>query len=489
MSIASDSEPDVDVLDTDAAGLAVVRGGAIRVVCYVVGALISAGGAALLYHKLGLVGVGHYVTIASIVAIVSGFSDLGLTAVGLRDSATLNPRQRSELFADLLGLRLTLTILGLLIALPIVSFGYRSMIVFGVLLAGIGLLAQTAQDNLSLVLQVELRLGSISILELLRQVLTVLGILLLVLAGAHLLAFVSVAIPVGAVLLVVAARMVRRQRSLRPKFSWRRWRPLLLRVLPYSAATAASVLYFRVAVVMVSQLSTTRQEGLFGASYRIIDFLTLVPSVLAGVALPIFSRAASNDPKRFVYGIGRVFEVGLIVGVGAALCIGIGSPFVLQVIGGAQYAGADGVLTIQGIGLGATFVGIVWANGLLSLGLYRQIMVLNIAALAGIVIVLALLIPDHGAKGAAVATALGEICGAVANGVLVMRRHPSLLRCLRVMPRVALAAALGAASLAIPGISPFERTIVAGLVYLIALLLVGAIPRELAVLLPRRFGV
>ena len=478
----------VDVLATSAAGPAAVRGGALRVISYAVGAAISAGGAALLFRQLGLVNSGHYVTAVTVVGVVGGVSDLGITAVGLRESAILDQRGRSELFADLLGLRMVLTSLGLAIALALVSLGYSSEIVIGVLFAGIGLMLQTIADNLALQLQVTLRLGTIAVLEVLRQALTVLGMLLIVLAGGHLLAFLSLSMPVGVVLLAITALLVRRQRSLRPRFSWQRWRPILMRILPYSAAVAASVLYYRVAVLMVSQLSDSRQQGLFNVSFRIIDVLTLVPSMLAGAALPIFSRAASEDHERLVYGLGKVFEVGLIVGAGVALTIGIGSPFILRVLGGAQYVPAAGVLTIQGIGLGATFVGIVWANGLLSLALYRQILVLNAGGLIGIIVLLALVVPDHGARGAAVATAAGEIGAALASGVVLIRRHRGLARSLRSLPRVALATALGAASLAIPELTSLERTLIAGVVYLLALLVLRAYPQELKAMLPSRFG-
>ncbi len=481
-------EPDVDVLATSEAGPKAVRGGGIRVISYGVGALISAGGAALLFRQLGLVNTGHYVTAVTVVGIVGGVSDLGISAVGLRESATLDQSKRSELFADLLGLRLLLTSVGVAIAVALTSLGYPSEIAIGVLLAGVGLMLQTIADNLSLQLQVTLRIGTIAFLEVLRQALTVLGMLLLVLVGGQLLGFLSLSIPVGVVLLVITARLVRHQRSLRPRFSWRRWRPILMRILPYSAAVAASVLYFRVAVLMVSQLSNNHQEGLFNVSYRIIDVLTLVPALLAGTALPIFSHAASEDHERLVYGLGKVFEVALIAGVGAALAIGIGSPFILLVLGGAQYVPAASVLTIQGIGLGATFVGIVWANGLLSLALYRHILALNVAGLVGIVVLLALIVPDHGAQGAAVATASGETFAALAGGAVLIRRHPGLARSLRVIPRVALAAGVGVASLAIPDLTSLERTVVAGVLYVLALLALRAFPPELGALLPERLG-
>lgn len=488
--VASEVEEDatVDVLSTSAAGPAVVRGGALRVISYGVGSLLSAGGAALLLHHLGVTNTGRYVTAATIVGVVGGVSDLGLNAVGLRESATLDRHQRVELFADLLGLRVVLTSLGLMIAAALVSFGYSSEILIGVLLAGFGLMLQTIQDNLSLHLLVTLRLGTVAVLEVLRQALITLGMLLLVLGNGHLLSFLGLSIPVAAIMLAITARLVRRERSARPHFSWQRWRPLVMRILPYSAAAAMSVIYFRVAVLMVSQLADGRQQGLFGTSFRIIEVLTLVPAIVAGAAFPVFTRAATEDQQRFVYGIGKVFEVGLIVGVGVALTLGIASPFILRVLGGAEYAPAAGVLTIQGIGLGATFVGLVWANGLLSLALYRHILALNAAGLAGIIVLLALIVPGHGAEGAAVATAAGEIGAALGGGAILIRRHPGLASSLRAIPRVLLAAVVAAAALAFPDLSALERAIVAGVLYLVALLVLRAFPPELRALLPDRLG-
>ena len=451
---------------------------------YGLGSLASAAAAALLFRQLGVKDVGRYVTAVSIVAIVGGFSDLGLNAVGLRDSAALDAGGRAELFASLLGLRLTMTVAGLTIALVVASFGYPPVMVKGVLLAGFGLIAQTAGDNFGLMLQVRMRVGTLAGLELLRQVLTALGTAALFLAGAGLLTFLSLSIPVGLIVLVLAAGLVRSERSLAPHFSWARWRSLLIRILPYAAATAASILYFRLAIVMVSQLADRHQEGLFGASYRVIDVLTLMPGILASTALPIFARSADRDRGRFSYAIGRVFQMSLIVGAGAALTIAVGAPFVMQVLGGSQFKGAASVLSIQAIGLGATFPGLVWATGMLGLAMFRRILVVSLCSLAGIVLLLSVLVPADGAHGAAIATACGESFNALACGYVVARHHPEVLASLRVIPAVVLALAAAVATLAIPGIGALVHSLIAGAVYLAALVPLRAYPEELDALVP-----
>lgn len=474
-----------DVLATPAAGPAAVRGGSLRIAAFLAGALASVGSAALLFRHLGVVDTGRYVAILSLVAIVGGVSDLGLTAVGIRETSVRSAAERPQLLGDLLGIRLTMTALGLLLMLVVAAFGYSPTIVLGVALAGIGLLLQTAQDNLIVPLVSGLQLGRVAALELFRGVLTVLVITALVLVGARLLPFTAISIPVGLLVLAAAARLVRQKRSLRPSFNWSRWRPLLLSVLPYSAAVAAATVYFRVAIIMVSQLGTAHELGLFSASFRVVEVLTVVPALLAGAALPIFARAASDDHERLAYALGRVFEVALIVGAWVAVTIAVGAPLAIDIIGGAQFAAASGVLAIQGIALGAVFVGTVWGNGLLSLGMHRQILALNVSALVASAALLCVLVPLDGARGAAIGIAAGEVAAAFASAAILVRRHPGLRPSLRVLPRVALAAAFGLAPLAVEGVPVIARLATSVGLFAATLIITRALPPELRALIPR----
>jgi O-antigen/teichoic acid export membrane protein len=485
--VSGQSGPELtaDVLATPAAGPAAVRGGTLRIGAYLVGALLSAGSAALLFRHLGVVDTGRYVTVLSLVAIIGGVSDLGLTAVGVRESAVRPAVERSQLLADLLGLRLLLTGAGLLIMLVVAAIGYSATIVAGVALAGVGLLVLTAQDNLVVPLVAELKLGWVAALELLRGVLSVAIIAVLVLVGARLLPFVAISIPVGLCTLPLAARLVRGRRSLRPAFAWRRWRPLVMSVLPFSAAFAAATIYFRVAIIMVSQLSDAHELGLFSASFRMIEVLTVVPGLLAGAALPIFSRAASNDHERLGYALRRVFEVSLILGVWLAVTIAVGAHLAIDIIAGPGFGAAAEVLAVQGIALAGGFVSVVWANAMLSLAMHRQILLLNVTALLTSAALLCVLVPLDGARGAAIGAAVAEVGAAVFSAVIVGRRHPRLRPSLRVLPRVALAAALGLAPLAVGGVPVIVRLAASAAMFAATLLLTGALPPELRALIGR----
>ena len=473
-----------DLLSSSQAGPAAVRGGAFRVGGYILGALVSVISAALLFRYLGVVDIGRYGTAMSLVAIVGALSDLGLTAVGVREISIRPLDERWRVAQELLGLRIALTVLGGILITAIAAVSYSTTLAAGVALASVGLLLQAIQDNFALPLLVGLRLRWVAALDLSRQVLTTIVIVLLVLAGAPFLSFLAISIPVGAVVLIATTRLVWHTRALTPVFSWSRWRPLIAAVLPYAAAVAASALYFRVSILLVSVLSNSTQLGYFAGSFRVIEVLALVPALLVGSAFPIFARAARDDHDRLGYSLGRVYEVSVIAGAWVAVSIAVGAPLAIAIIGGPKFQPAAAVLALQGIALGAMFVSGVWGNGLLSLGLYRQILLINVSALLLNALLVAVLVPLDGARGAALGTAAAELVAAVVLAAAVIRGRPQLRPSLRILPRVALAAALGLTPLAMTGVPVIVRLAISTTLFVVALLLTNALPPELRALIP-----
>ena len=356
----AESTPTGDILSSEGAGTRAIRGGALRVGCHFLGVLVSAilGGPTLPAPRR--TGTGRYVTATSLVAIIGAMSDLGLTAFGVREMSASPPEQRWALARDLLGLRLALTVIGGVAVALFAWAAYSPLLAEGVALASVGLLFQVTQDNFALPLTIGLQLGWVAALDLLRQFLTTVFIIFFVLLGADLLPFLGVPIPVGIIVLAATAFIVRGRRAQSPTFNWRRWRRILVAILPYSVAVAAGVLYFRISVLLVSACCSATQLGYFGTSYRIIDVLTLVPGLLAGSALPIFARAARDDAERFRYALAKVHGVSVMVGAWVAGMIVLGAPLAIQVIVGPRFAAAVPVLRLQGIGLGATFVSVTW---------------------------------------------------------------------------------------------------------------------------------
>jgi O-antigen/teichoic acid export membrane protein len=457
----------------------------VRVVAFLVGALASALSAALLFRHLGVSDTGRYVTILSLVAIVSGFSDLGLTAVGIREASTRPEAERGALLRELLGLRLVMTVLGVALLATIVGLGYEQIVLAGVVIAGAGLLLQVTQDNYTVLLQVDLRFGWMAALDLLRQLATVALVAALVLAGAHLLAFVSVSVAVSLLCLIAAIGLVRGRRSLLPAFHLSRWRPMIVEVLPYSLAVAAAALYFRVAIVMTSVFASSHELGLFSAAFRIVEFLTIVPALLAGAALPIFARAARDDEARLGYALGRVFEVSVLAGAWIAVSLVVGASLAISIIAGPDFAAAADPLRLVGIALAGTFVSVVWSNALLSMHRHGDLLRINLIMLLISVILTGLLAASDGAVGASLGLAICEIVAAIVTIAVVTRRQPGLHPSLRVLPRAALAGGLALTPMLLTGIPVLARLVLSTTLYGGTLVALRALPPELGALLPK----
>jgi O-antigen/teichoic acid export membrane protein len=255
-------------------------------------------------------------------------------------------------------------------------------------------------------------------------------------------------------------------------------------VLPYSAAVAASALYYRIALILVSAIASGVQLGYFSVSYRVIDVLTVIPTLLVSSAFPILARAAQDDHARFGYAVRKVFELSLIVGAWVAVSIAVAAPLGIAIIGGPRFKPAADVLAFQGIGLGAMFVNVVWGYSLLSLGLYRKILTINCSALILNMAIVASLAALDGARGAAIGTGLTEIVVACVQAWAFARSGHPLTDSIRVIPRVALATVLALTPLFFGGVDSIVRLVISSAIFMLVIAATKALPREVVALVP-----
>jgi O-antigen/teichoic acid export membrane protein len=328
----------------------------------------------------------------------------------------------------------------------------------------------------------DLRLGWVTAIDVVRQVLTALAIVGLAVAGATLLPFYAIAPLAGAVAVGLTAWRVRRSVPLLPALHVAEWRSLLVQTLPFALATAVTAVYFRLGILVVNQLSNAHQTGLFGASFRIIEVLIIVPQMMVGAVLPIFARAARDDHDRLAYGLGLVVQVSLIAGILVAGGFVIAAPVVIDIVAGPGFSGAVPVLRLHAVALFFSFAGAPYSYALLSLHHHRSILLASATGLVTMIVALVVLVPSHGAEGAAIGMVIGEAVLWL-TGLMLVRRSGLDVRVTRPW-RLAAAAAVAA----IPGIllGPIAGAVVALPLFAGLVLALGAVPRELLDALPAR---
>jgi len=475
-----------DVLDSPKAGPAALRGSALRSGAYFAGVALSIASAPLLIRHLGVERFGQYATVMALMNLVAGVTEGGLNAVALREYATLEGAARRAAMRSLMGIRLVLSAAGVLVGIAFALLaGYDSPLVVGAIGAGTGVLFQAVQMLVTTPLQGELRFGWLAALQLAGQAMSVAAIVVLVLADAGLVPFLWLSVPVGLALLAATVWLVRGRMPLRPSLRWAQVWPLLRDTLPYTAAVALNVVYFRVTILVMSLETSELETGYFATSFRVVEVLIGIPALVIGAAYPILARAERDDDARFAYAMRRILELSMILGVWMAMCCAVGAQVAIDVLAGGDAQPAVAVLRIQGLTLIATGIAVAAGYGLLTLRRYAALLWLNAGALAASVVLTLLLVGPLGAEGGAIATLATESAMAVGVVAVLLRLRPELAGMLRAVVPVFAAGGAAVAAGLLAGLPALVALVAANAVFVAGLAVTRRLPPEIRDVLRR----
>jgi len=469
-----------DVLSGEDVAERVVGGGTIRLVGFVASNLVAVGSSIVLLRHLGVEDFGRYGTVMALMTIINGLTDGGMTVAGTRELALLPAgSRRRELTGVIFGIRLVLASFGVVAAVLFSLFaGYDRVMLAGVAVAGVGVVGLAAVSALTLPLNVELRNLRLVLVELVKQLIQLAGTIAFALAGAGLLAFFGVQAIVGAGLLLVLPLIAGLRTFVLPRFDRAEWIQIIRVALPIALAGVLAVLYLRILVLIGSLVLGERELGLFVTSARAIEVLSGLPLLIVGVALPVVTVAARDNPGRLLYVSQRLLEASLSIGVLMALVLSFGARPAVLLLGGHAFDGAVPVLAIQAWMLVTVFV--IQSCVVLLVAMHRQadIVRANLFGLGFVIVSGSVLLPVAGARGGAVAAVIADLL--LMTTMLLFVRRTEMGRGLGfgTAPRVLVAgtiAVIVGVSLPLPDVA--VAAIVAA-VLIVALAMMRAIPSE-----------
>ena len=403
------AEPDVlsgpDIADR------VVRGGALRAIGFGVVNVLGVVSSVVLLRHLGVSDFGRYGTVIALVAIVSGLADAGLNMTGSRELALL-PRgpERRRLLGALLGVRLLLLVVAALAALAFAAVaGYDSEMIAGTALAATGALLVGAQSTLALPLVVNMRNGLVALSEILKQVILVVGVVVLAAAGAALTPFFAVQVLVGVGAVLSVPFLVARTDLTWPSFSREDVRRLAIVALPVALASIVTAFYVRTLIVLASLLTSDYETGLFVTSARIIEMIGGVALLVVGVILPVATVAARDDRGRLRYVLAHTTKLALLGGGLLAIIVVVAARPIVVLLGGEDFAPAASVLRLQGPVVLTIFLVYAWTAFLVADGHRRALVRCMLIGLAALFATGVPLIAQLDAEGAALAAVAADV--------------------------------------------------------------------------------
>lgn len=269
----------------------------------------------------------------------------------------------------------------------------------------------------------------------------------------------------AAVLIVAARRTV----SLRPVWDRPLARQLLRWALPQGFVLAITVIYIRVDTVLLSVLGSDRDVALYGLSYRVLEFLLLVPLMMSITVFPELARATAGS-ERLRMLVQGLFSAVVIVAV-PMLCIFVGfAPEVVRIAGGAKFDEAAPVLRLLVVAVALSFAAGVFFHTLIALNQQGRLARRMLVVLAFNVALNVVLIGPLAARGSALALVLSEIASLALAWQLFERTGQVV--------RLRLPVRLGAAGLVCGAVVAGIRLVVAEPARAPVLVLLGALRRR-----------
>lgn len=466
-------------------GSQLIRGALTRVIGYAAMVVLSVLATALITRDLGVSRFGQYATVISITLLVVTVTDSGMTNVASREYALLEGGERDRKLSSLLGLRITLTVIGTGLSMAFaVAQHYDTALLLGMLAASAATVPLIILHTLSIPLTNELRLGTLTMLELARQALWSGGLIALSIAGAGAFPLLAALLVANVLIIPPTVRVSRRVARVSLRMRLTGWGDLMRTTFVFSIATAVGTIYLYGTQLVTSVSTDHHQTGLFSLAFRVFLVTTTMPTLVGSAAVPLLSRAGRDDRERLAYVLRRYIETSVAGGIGVALVLSAASGFIVPLVAGSKFHAAIPVATIQCFALIGTFVSSPCSYGLLSLHLYRRLLAANGAALVVMVVSTVVLAHAFGAEGAAIASICGETTVALLmlGGLLQARRdcRPGG----PVVAKLVLACACSTPLVLADWLPPLPRAVAVALLYAAILLLTRALPEELVRALP-----
>jgi PST family polysaccharide transporter len=180
---------------------------------------------------------------------------------------------------------------------------------------------------------------------------------------------------------------------------------------------------FSIDSIMLGQMKSATEVGLYAASQRLVQFLVIIPSFIANATCPLLAKRSDDTES-----LGALFGKILRIVLALALPLTIGGLFfgkeIVTLVLGSAYSAAIPVFMILMLTTLASFPNILLTNLIFSKNLQK---IFIVASSVGVVVNIGLnlwLIPAYGAMGAAISTVAGSVLIMSMNWLRMKRYVP-----------------------------------------------------------------
>jgi len=173
---------------------------------------------------------------------------------------------------------------------------------------------------------------------------------------------------------------------------------------PLLLSAIAVTLYMRIDMVMLEEISSSREVGLYAAATRISEIWYFLPTIIISSVSPSIISCHGTNIDLYLHRLRSLYFMMTWLAIAVSIPVSLLSAPIVSILFGQEYTDAAPVLAIHLWASVAVFLGMASSQHLLvehlqNISFYRTLIGLVCNVLLNIV-----LIPKMGAKGAAIAT-------------------------------------------------------------------------------------
>ncbi len=377
---------------------------------------------AFITRYLGRSGFGEYTTALTFLTFFAVIADFGLTLVTVQ-MISLRGADENKILNNIFGLRLVSIIAVLLLSpLAVTFFPYSAAVKTGILIALASFIFPALNQVLIGLFQKRLSMGRDAIAEVLSRVVLIIGIVLSKKLGYGLNGILWATVASAAASFIGHYLLALKFAFIRPEFDRAVWKMIFSKAWPFAITIVLNLIYLRADTLFLSLFRGVDEVGLYGATYKIIDVLTTIPFMFAGLVLPILTAAwldSSHDYFKRVlqksFDLMALITIPLIVGAQF-----LGRP-IMTSVAGPEFAASGLILQILIFAVAAIFLGTMFSHAVIALDKQKKMIGYYIFTSVTALIAYLVLIPRYSYFGAAAVTIYSETLIAIFAAICVFK--------------------------------------------------------------------
>jgi len=451
---------------------------------------------ALMTRYLGQDGFGEYTTVITFLTFFAVIADLGITLITAQMIGREKDKAKeNKILNNLFSLRLVSAILFLALApITVVFFPYSATVKLGVVIAAISFIFPAMSQVLVGLFQKRLSMDRVSMAEIASRVILIISVMTAIEMNSGLNGILVATIISAASSFIFHYFFSLKFTTIKFAFDLSLWKSILTKSWPLMITIVLNLIYLRADTLILSVFRSSGEVGLYGAAYKIIDVLTTLPFMFAGITLPILTAYwLEKNHKGFKNMLQKSFDFMAIIAIPLVIGAQFLSDPIMTVVAGEDFAGSGIILRVLIFSVAAIFLGTIFSHAVVAIEKQREVIGFYLFTAITSLVAYLYLVPKYSYFGAAGVTIYSEILIACFSLYFVFK-HTKFLPDLTVALKSLLATAIMAIviySLPIQYQSTLGGLIIvlilAVLIYGISLYYLGGIkPEELELLIKRK---